>query len=257
VIRIETPLANVLAIALSGTVEESDIQTMEEAFKDRLDSDDRFGLVVDMSDWTDITADALKEDAKFEFGLLGKLNRFPRMALISDKKFPRAVAKFFDPLVPAVEIRTFSSSEREQAMAFASAPADPPAEPAHAVKMLETGSPQLLGFEIEGRLSKADMEQVVEPLQRAYESEQKIDLIVVWKGYHGFDPSILVDRSVISMKLSSVSHIRRYAVVGGPGWMKNMAEMVLSALPMDVRFFDSDDEDAAWVWLKSADSDSE
>lgn len=256
-IRIETPLANVLAIALSGTVEECDIQTMEGAFKDRLDSDDRFGLVVDMSDWTDITADALKEDAKFEFGLLGKLNRFPRMALISDKKFPRAVAKFFDPLVPAVEIRTFSSSEREQAMAFASTPADPPAEPSHAVKMLETGSPQLLGFEVEGRLSKADMEQVVEPLQRAYESEQKIDLIVVWKGYHGFDPSILVDRSVISMKLSSLSHIRRYAVVGGPGWMKNMAEMVLSALPIDIRFFDSDDEDAAWVWLKSADSDSE
>jgi hypothetical protein len=59
------------------------------------------------------------------------------------------------------------------------------------------------------------------------------------------------------MKLSSLSHIRRYAVVGGPGWMKNMAEMVLSALPIDVRFFDSDDEDAAWVWLKSADSDSE
>jgi len=257
VIRIETPLANVLAIALSGTVEESDVQAMEGAFKDRLDSDDRFGLVVDMSDWTDITADALKEDAKFEFGMLGKLNRFPRMSLISDKKFPRALAKFFDPLLPAVKIRTFSSSEREQAMAFASAPAEPEAEPAHAVKMLEIGSPQLLGFEIEGRLSKAAMEQVVEPLQRAYEGEQKIDLIVVWKGYHGFNPSILVDRSVISMKLSSLSHIRRYAVVGGPGWMKNVAETVLSALPIDVRFFDSDDEDAAWVWLKSANADSE
>ena len=50
-----------------------------------------------------------------------------KMALISDKKFPRAVAKFFDPLVPAVEIRTFGSSEREQAMAFASTPAGPPA----------------------------------------------------------------------------------------------------------------------------------
>ena len=256
-IRIETPLANVLAIELSGTVEESDVQTMETAFEDRIDSDGRFGLVVDMSEWTDITADALKEDVKFEFGLLGKLNRFPRMALISDKKFPRAVAKFFDPLVPAVEIRTFGSSEREQAMAFASAPAGPPAEPAHAVKMLDTGNPQLLGFEIEGKLGKADMEQLTESLQHAYESEQKIDLIVVWKGRIRFDPSIIADASFISMKLSSLSHVRRYAVVGGPGWMKNMVATVASALPIDVRVFDSDDEDAAWVWLKSADSDSE
>ena len=59
------------------------------------------------------------------------------------------------------------------------------------------------------------------------------------------------------MKLSSLSHVRRYAVVGGPGWMKNMVATVASALPIDVRVFDSDDEDAAWVWLKSADSDSE
>ena len=255
-IVISNPVAKVLAIRLSGTVEESDVETMETAFEDQLDSDDRFGLVVDMSDWTDITVGALKEDAKFEFGLLSKLNRFPRMALISDKKFPQAVAKFFDPLIPAVQMRTFTSSQREEAITFASAPADPPAEPRHRVTVLHTGNPQILGFEIEGRLSKGDMERIVEPLQRAYEREEKIDLIVVWKNYQGFDPSMIVDKSVISMKLSSMSHIRRYAVVGGPGWMKNVAETVASVLPVDVRVFGSDDEDDAWAWLKSATSAS-
>lgn len=253
-IKIETSIANVLAVDLSGTVEESDIQTMEEAFRRQLDSDGRFGLVIDMSDWTDITAGALKEDAKFELGLLGKLNRFPRIALISDKRFPSALVKFFDPLIPAVEIRTFTSTERDEAIAFASAPAGPSTEPKHGVTILDTGDPHILGFEIEGRLSRADMERVVEPLQRAYESEKKIDLIVVWKGYRGFDPSLLADKSVISMKLSSMSHIRRYAVVGGPGWMKNVGGTVASALPIDIRFFDCDDEDEAWAWLKSANS---
>jgi len=166
-------------------------------------------------------------------------------------------SKFLDPLIPAVEIRTFSSSERDQAIAFAAEPVDPPTEPKHGVTVLETGSPQILGFEIEGRLSKADMDRVVEPLQHAFESDQKIDLIVVWKGGIRFDPSIITDASVISMKLSSVSHIRRYAVVGGPGWMKNVVGTVASALPIDIRVFGSDDEGDAWEWLKSASSDSE
>ena len=253
-IKIETPVADVLVIELSGTVEESDIHTVEEAVERKLDTEDRFGLVVDMSGWTDITAGALKEDAKFELGLLGKLNRFPRMALISDKRFPSAVAKFFDPLIPAVEIRTFNSTERDEAIAFASAPADLSTEPEHGVTVVDTGDPHILGFEIEGRLGRADMERVVERLQRAYESEKKIDLIVVWKGYRGFDPSLLADKSVISMKLSSMSHIRRYAVVGGPGWMKNVGGTVASALPIDIRFFDCDDEDDAWAWLKSTNS---
>jgi len=250
-ISVETRADNVLVIRLSGTVEESDIETMEDAFEGKLDTDARFGLVVDMADWTDITGEALAEDAKFEFGLLGKLNRFPRMALVSDKKFPQAVAKFFDPLIPAVEIRTFTTRERDQAIAFASEPVEPPAQPKHGVTVLDTGNPQLLGFAIEGRLSKEDMEQVVELLQRAYESEQKIDLIVVWKGGYRFDPSILTEKSVISMKLSSLSHIRRYAVVGGPNWMKTVAGTIASALPIDMHFFDSDDEAEAWAWLKS------
>ncbi len=42
--------------------------------------------------------------------------------------------------------------------------------------MLDTGNPQLLGFEIKGKPGTAEVEQVVEPLQRAYEGEQKIDL---------------------------------------------------------------------------------
>lgn len=255
-IKVETSLADVLVVELSGTVEESDVETMEEAFEGKLDADDRFGLVVDMSGWTDITVDALKEDAKFEFGLLSKLNRFPRMALISDKKFPRAVAKFFDPIFPAVEIRTFSSSERDQAMAFASELPESTTQK-HGVTVLDTGNPRLLGFEIEGKLSKEDMDRVVEPLQHAFEGDQKIDLFVWWKSGFRFDPSIIADASVISMKLSSIGHIRRYAVVGGPHWLKNVALAMASALPVDMRAFDSDDVAEAWTWLKSANPHSE
>lgn len=250
-ITIESPVTNVLAIRLSGTVEKSDIETMEKAFQDKLDTDDRFGLVADMTDWTDITGDAFAEDAKFEFGLLGKLNRFPRIALVSDKKFPQAVMKVLDPLIPAVELRVFPAIERDQAIEFASEFDEIGALPKHGATVLDTGNPKLLGFEIEGVLSNEDMERVIEPLQHAYESDQKIDLFVRWTNYRGVHPSIFVNPSFISMKLSSISHIRRYAVVGAPVWIKNLAGTIGSALPIDMRLFDSDEEDEAWTWLRS------
>lgn len=254
-ITIETPVDNVLGIRLSGTVEVSDIELMEDAFREKLDTGDRFGLVVDTTDWTDITGDALAEDTKFEFGLLRKLNRFPRMALVSDKEFPKAVAKFFDPLIPTVEIRTFTANESDQAVAFAAEPAEANALGKHAVTMIDTGNPKLVGFEVEGVLTKEDVERVIQPLQHAFESEQQIDLLGRMKNYGGFDPSILISPSVISMKLSSLSHVRRYAVVGAPAWIKNVAGTIASALPIDIRFFDSEDEPEAWAWLKSEYSD--
>lgn len=250
-IAVEKSPDNVLAIRLSGTVEESDIERMEEAFKDKLNTADQFGLVVDMTDWSDITGDAIAEDTKFEFGLLSKLSRFPRMALVSDKQFPQALARFLDPLFPSVAIRTFAAKEHDDAIAFASELPEAQVEGTHGLTLIDTGNPKVIGFEIDGMLTKEDVERVIQPLQQAFESEEKIDLLARVKSYRGLDLSLFIDKSFLSMKLTSISHVRRYAVVGAPNWLENVGEMVGSALPIDMHFFDTDEEDEAWAWLKS------
>ena len=250
-ITIEKSPDNVLAIRLSGTVEKSDIEHMEEAFKDKLDAEDRFGLVVDMIDWSDITGDAIAEDTKFEFGLLGKLSRFPRTALVSDKQFPQAIAKFLDPLFPTVEIRTFTAKERDRAVGFASELTEVAAQGKHGLRLIDTGNPRLIAFEMEGVLTPDDVERVIAPLQAAFDSNQQIDVLGRITNYRGFDPSIFAQTSILSVKLTSLSHVRRYAIVGAPDWMKNFAGTIFSVLPVDMRLFGSDDEDEAWAWLKS------
>ncbi|MCH9732821.1 MAG: STAS/SEC14 domain-containing protein [Actinomycetia bacterium] len=102
----------------------------------------------------DMSGDALPEDVKFEFGLLGKLNRFRRMALVSDKQFPRAIAKFLDPFFPSVEIRTFGPDKCDQATAFASELPEAPVEAKHGARMIDTEDPQLAAFELEGPLDE-------------------------------------------------------------------------------------------------------
>jgi len=256
-ITIEKAPQHVLAIRLSGVVEESDVKRMEQAFAEQLESDDRFGLVVDMTDWSDITGDAIAEDSKFEFGLLGKLARFPRMALISDKQFPRAIASWLDPVFPTVEIRTFGADAKAEAVSFASSAAALPesgTERTHGVRMIDTGNPGLVAFEMTGVLTTDDAEQVIGPLQAAFDGDRQVDVFARVTGYRGFDPSMFVTTDILSVKLSAIGHIRRYAIVGAPKWMRNVGGMMLSALPMNVRFFDSDDEDDAWTWLKSPES---
>ncbi len=253
-LSIEEAPENLLAIRLSGVVEEADIERMERAFAEKLATEDRFGLVVDMTDWSDITGDALAEDSKFEFGLLGKLARFPRMAIISDKQFPQAIVKYLHPLFPTVEIRTFGADERQEAMAFAATVDNLPeisAGPTHGVTMIDTGEPGLMAFEMTGVLTADDVERVIAPLQEAFSGDQRVDLFARVTGYRGFDPSMFITTDILSVKLSAIGHIRRYAIVGAPKWMKSVGSLLLSAMPMDARFFDCDDEDAAWAWLKS------
>lgn len=71
-----------------------------------------------MAKWSDMTADAMAAYLKFELGLLGKLRRFPRAALVQDKQFACALVKVLGQRVPAVNARAFGSGERAEAMAF-------------------------------------------------------------------------------------------------------------------------------------------
>ena len=174
---------HVLAIRLSGTVEKTEIKTMAKAFNDKLAVNDRLGLLIDMSKWSDITGGAIVEDIKLEFGLLGKLSRFPRMAIVSDKQFVKAILKFFGQLAPMINIKVFGPNEYDKALAFASHLPTPKPAAKPSTSLIETGDPKLISYEIDGMLTKDDVERVVQPLQQAFEKDEKIDLLVRMKNY--------------------------------------------------------------------------
>lgn len=250
-ITIEKTPEHVLAMRLAGTVEKAEIKKLAQEFEDKFAGNDRVNLVVDMTQWSDMTGDAIAEDVKFELGQLGKVSRVPRMAIVSDKQFVQAVVKFIRPLFPMVEVKTFGAQEYAKALAFASEmpEAKTPGKPA--MKIIETGSSKIIGYEIDGTLTESDVEKVMPVLQKAFGKEEKIDLFARIKNFDGFDPAIFTDPTLFSIKFSAIGHVRRYAVVGAPGWMKKVAGMVGSMLPIAMRFFNADQEEEAWAWLKS------
>jgi len=250
-ITIEASPQHVLAMRLAGTVEQNDIKVLAGAFEQKVLDNDRVNLVVDMSSWADITGPAMIEDAKFELAQLRRLSQVSRVAFISEKQFMLAIATMVRTAMPMIEIKAFAPENYDQALAFASELPAPKPAPQPSLKFIDTGCPTLIAYEIDGTLMERDVEAVVPLLEAAFERNETIDLFARIKNFAGFDPVILTDSSLLSVKLSAITHVRRYAVVGAPAWMKQMFGVVGSLLPIAIRFYDEEAEGEAWAWLKS------
>jgi len=115
--------------------------------------------------------------------------------------------------------------------------------------MIDAG-PDVLAFEIDGLMTGRDMETVAPAMQKALESGGPVDMLVRVRNYGGFSPDLLTRGDVWPLKLAALGHVRRYALVGAPGWMASTIRVIGAMLPMEIRLFDAGDEDSARAWLK-------
>lgn len=238
----------VFEITLTGTIEASDIETMKRELTPALESDGKMGLVVRMEDLDDITGDALIADARFEIGLLPKWSKVGRMAVVTDKQAFEALLNWFDPILPMIEIRTFAPAEAEAAQGWA---ADLPGEgedTGPGMRIVEDGSDGLLVFEVDGKLTEEGATAVFSAFDRAVEKHGKVNLMIRVKEYEGFDLGLLGDESFMSSKFGAIGKIGRYAIVGAPGWIRGMVQMVGPLIPIDYRTFDASEDAEARAW---------
>jgi hypothetical protein len=110
---------HVLAIALGGTVEPADIESVTVELEERLRRHEKVSILADLTAFGDITLAAAWTDARYGFGKLWELKRFPKEAIIVEEGWLDRTARLFAPVIPFVEIRTFPPAEREAALAWA------------------------------------------------------------------------------------------------------------------------------------------
>ena len=109
---------HVAAFRITGTLTSEDYDQVIAGVADKLSRHDRIGVLVDLTGFEDFTAEAAWKDVRYSLSLLGDLKRFPREAVISDKRWVHALARIADPLVPHLQIRPFGSHERDTAMTW-------------------------------------------------------------------------------------------------------------------------------------------
>ena len=118
-----------------------------------------------------------------------------------------------------------------------------------ALMRLKTERDDVYAFEIDGHVSREEVDEVYQTLEKAYAKHEKINLLVRIGRYDGFDLSALFSDVTYAGKLHAIRHMRRYAVVGGPAWMAHVIGFFNPLFRVQVRHFELDDEAEAWTWI--------
>ncbi|MEB8388286.1 STAS/SEC14 domain-containing protein [Rhodobacteraceae bacterium KMM 6894] len=244
---------NVWELTLSGIVTKADVQEMKRMLIPVIEGDGPLGLIVRAEMWKDITGDAMAEDAKFEFGHLMQWSKLAKMAIVTDLQAIAAMMQWINPLFPMIDMKTFASTDVAAAEDFVSdLPVTRAGTEGSGVNLLSDGTDGLIAYEIDGRITAEDVDRLLIPFEAHMKGDEKVNLLVRFKDFDGFDPAILLNGALLGSKLNAISHLGRYAIIGAPKWIAAMAGTVSAMMPFEMRMFDASDDAAAWAWVRGA-----
>ena len=98
---------HVVAVRVMGTLTGEDYDRVIAVIDAKLAAHERLGVLVALTDFHDITAEAALKDMRYDLRMLFQLKRFPREAVVTDRRWLRVAAKIVSPLIPYVQVRAF------------------------------------------------------------------------------------------------------------------------------------------------------
>ena len=246
-INIEQIAPHAHRITAIAEFREADVETLLDFAKERNEAADGGNLLIDVTALTDISFAAVLD----EIGHMGTFMRFiyglDRIAIVSDEKWIRTAARLESALLPGVVYQVYDDDEAEAARAWVMEEVDEPHR--GAFRPIDSGSDKIAAFQLSGRLDRKESERGVAMVRAALEAPECSRLMIVIRNWHGFDADAAFSREVMAGKLELMKKLERYAIVGGPAWIRNLAGTFGALVKPDIRSFDEDDEEAALAWL--------
>lgn len=253
--QISTP-DHVLALEFGAILNADDVRQVKAALDAKLSEHSRIGVLVDITGLDDMSADALAAGIHADLDALDNVHRYHRVALVADKQWPAAALGMLSPMLGGLDMKCFSSAQRDEALRWVgegraetgqarSRGAAPPS-----VRIIPTTKPDVMAFEIDGRLTGDAMAGVVEEIKGFLERNDKVRLIGHLKHMNSIDLRLITQSGFLSMKLAALKKVERYAVVGAPGWMKaSLAILDPITSDIDLKAFSAEEEAEAWRWI--------
>lgn len=236
-------------VTVKGDISRDEVRSFYAEFKPALDDAGRVGLLVDLSEFGDVSPGAMLEDLMEEMGLLDDLEKMPRAALITGNRTIAGMIRYLNPIVPKMEMRVFTPTEISQAEVWAGDLPEPKSRKP-GLSLIDSGHPDVLAFELDGYMDDDDMEIIIGPFQARIEKGGKFNALARMKRFAGFDPEILFDRAFLGMKWDAIRVMHRYAIVTDHQWVRPFAGMARLVSKLDVKIFPLAQEQAAWDWVK-------
>ena len=109
--------------------------------------------------------------------------------------------------------------------------------------------PTLLVFEIDAHIAKEDIEAMAEQVEQSFDNHKTVDMLLIMAPFEGMDAAAAFDLKALGVQARSVRHVRKYAVVGAPGWARAMIDVSSLVSPVEAKTFDLAQEADAWTWV--------
>lgn len=116
--------------------------------------------------------------------------------------------------------------------------------------MLDTGTivetdialPATFAFRIAGRVTQDDMKLMSERVLDAFDSHEKIDLLLIFDRFEGAEPGANLSAPSLKARTASLWNVRAYVVAGAPDEAADTIESMGRVLPVDARTFATEAE---------------
>lgn len=240
--------ADVIALKMSGgTATRDELMQIADLVETSLAAHEKTHIYAEIEGFTGIDPAALGEYLPRAFAMMGKLERFGRIAIVSDQAWIRWASKLESALLPHVSYEVFTGAEKARALAWVEGRLNPLHDPS--ARIIETDRPDVLGFELDGRIGTADAEALADYFNRAASRDRPLRLLARVKRIEGAELGALFGHKPLRMKIGMLERVERYAVVGGPAWLCAWVAAIDPLIPVDLRHFPADEEDKAWDWL--------
>jgi hypothetical protein len=174
--------------------------------------------------------------------------RLDRIAVISDDAWMRSASRLESMALPGITYQVYDTDEAEAARAWVLEQSDRP----HAGILTERDcGPDVAVFELAGRIDRAEAEAGLERVRARLDATGATRLMMVIRKWHGFEPETALSADLIRSKLALVGRLDRYALVGGPAWLRGLVGPLSPLITPDTRAFALDEEEVALAWLRS------
>lgn len=248
---LESP-KHLVAMKFSGEMTADDVAKAYEAANKALENNERISFYAEVDDSVNITFEGLVKDITESFGQLGKLSKYYRAAVVTDKGWIAALARVEGVVFSSIDVRVFGLDEKDKALYWASEAPEPvikPADPDASIKFLQTTSAKVLAYEVDGKLREKDIKNAVAHAKELFVQEGKVNILGRFKNFNGFDLLAVFDDDLIKLKYQAMSKVEKYALVGPSPWLRNFLELMDPIFSVEIRVFDESDEAAAWDWV--------
>jgi hypothetical protein len=238
---------DVMAMKIGGKLSAAELETLVGRVESELEARDKTHMYMEVKDFSGFDVPAFARYLPHGLAMLGKLGRFGRIAVVADQGWVRWWTRIESALLPGISYEVFMPDRRDVALDWVEGRRAEPHDPA--IRIIETDDPAVLAFEVDGKIRVEDIDSAASYFLTAFTDRQPVRILGRIKRLEGFEPGAAFSSDYIRMKLRALKCVDRYAIVGGPDWLRSWVGLVDPLVRMEVRHFAAEEEGLAWLWL--------